>query len=198
MQIYDAVGLAISSAGHRRGAQMGVLRVDHPDIEEFIRAKQKPGALEGFNISIAITDAFMEAVNNDTSFTLMFDKRPHGEINARDLWEQIMRATWDWAEPGVIFIDRINNQNNLKYCETIAATNPCGEQPLPPHGACLLGSFNLVNYLVFSPVNEGRAKGFDFDQMALDIPHVVRAMDNVIDRTRYAIYLGLQRCRQRR
>jgi ribonucleoside-diphosphate reductase alpha chain len=156
---------------------------DHPDIEEFIRAKQEKGKLTGFNISVAVTDEFMKAVESDSRFPLVFEKRVYSEVRARDLWESMMRATWDWAEPGVLFIDRINQSNNLHYCETIAATNPCGEQPLPPFGACLLGSFNLTRYLI-GPV--GRAR-FDHDQLALDIPHIVRAMDNVVDRSRYPL-----------
>lgn len=175
MEIYDAVCHTISSAGHRRGAQMGVLRVDHPDIEEFIRAKQNEDKLRAFNISVGVTDAFMEAVRDDTLFDLTFEGYIYKQVRARALWEEIMRATWDWAEPGVLFIDRINELNNLKYCETIAATNPCGEQPLPPYGACLLGSFNLVKY-----VADGQ---FNFDQLRADIPAVVRAMDNIHDNT---------------
>ena len=127
MKIYDAICHTISSAGHRRGAQMGVLRVDHPDIEEFIKIKQNQTELLAFNISIGITDEFMEAVMADDMFTLKFDGRDYKQIRAKYLWEEIMRSTWDWAEPGVLFIDRINEMNNLHYCETIEATNPCGE-----------------------------------------------------------------------
>lgn len=173
MAIYDAICHTISSAGHRRGAQMGVLRVDHPDIEEFIRAKQNETNLKAFNISVGITDEFMEAVKNDTEFNLRFEGRVYKTVRARHMWEEIMRSTWDWAEPGALFIDRINEWNNLYYCEEIVATNPCGEQPLPPYGACLLGSYNLVKYL-----KDGQ---FAFDQLAADIPHVVRAMDNIHD-----------------
>jgi len=129
MAIFDAICHTISSAGHRRGAQMGVLRVDHPDIEEFIRAKQNEDKLRAFNISVGITDEFMEAVKAGTSFDLTFEGRVHKTVDANALWEEIMRSTWDWAEPGVLFIDRINEMNNLYYCESIAATNPCGEQP---------------------------------------------------------------------
>lgn len=186
MHIYDAVCLATSSSGHRRGAQMGMLRVDHPDIEEFIRAKQNDTALRGFNISLAITDDFMEAVLKEKEFELKFQNRVYRTIDALGLWEKIMRSTWDFAEPGVIFIDTINKQNNLWYCETIAATNPCGEQPLPPFGACLLGSFNLVKYLKPRPVPSVLPIYYiDFDQLEEDIPVVVRGMDNVIDRTKY-------------
>ena len=180
MAIYDAICHTISSAGHRRGAQMGVLRVDHPDIEEFVRAKQNEDKLRAFNISIGITDDFMEAVRNDQQFNLVFDGQIHKTIRARALWEEIMRATWDWAEPGVLFIDRINQGNNLQYCETIAATNPCGEQPLPPYGACLLGSFNLVKYI---HTNDDGSHLFSFEQLKEDIPHIIRAMDNIHDNT---------------
>jgi len=117
MHIFDAVGLATASSGHRRGAQMGVLRVDHPDIEEFVRAKQNHDKLTGFNISVAVTDKFMQAVRDDTDFNLEFNGTVYRTIRANDLWNMIMRSTYDWAEPGVLFIDRINNQNNLKYCE---------------------------------------------------------------------------------
>ena len=181
MGIFDAVCQTIMSAGHRRGAMMAVLRVDHPDIEEFIRAKRNENRLTNFNISVGVTDEFMECVRDDKPFTLQFDERQYRAINAKALWDEIMRNNWDWAEPGVLFLDRINNDNPLWYCETISATNPCGEQPLPPYGACLLGSFNLVKY-----VNEVTKK-FDFVKFKEDIPHVVRAMDNVIDRTSYPL-----------
>ncbi len=181
MPIFDAVCLATSSYGHRRGAQMGVLRVDHPDIEEFIGAKQNDSALRGFNISIAVTDAFMEAALAGNEFDLMWDGKPYKTVDAAALWQKIMRSTYDWAEPGVLFIDRINSMNNLRYIETIAATNPCGEQPLPPYGACLLGSFNLTTYLN----KAGDSYIFDYDRLIKDIPAVVRAMDNVVDRTHY-------------
>ena len=179
MQIYDAICKTIASAGHRRGAQMGVLRVDHPDIEDFIRAKQNSDSLTAFNISIGITDEFMECVRKGSLFNLVFEGRVYNVVDARSLWEEIMRSTWEWAEPGVLFIDKINQMNNLHYCETIAATNPCGEQPLPPYGACLLGSYNLTKYIV--PKNNGFA--FDFDQFEADIPIVTRAMDNIHDNT---------------
>ena len=180
MQIYDAICKTIASAGHRRGAQMGVLRVDHPDIEEFIRAKQNSDQLTAFNISIGVTDDFMVAVAEGTTFDLTFEGRVYKTVNAKNLWEEIMRSTWEWAEPGVLFIDRINDMNNLYYCETIAATNPCGEQPLPPNGACLLGSYNLVKYI--RTTEDGKHK-FDFEQFKADIPIVTRAMDNIHDNT---------------
>lgn len=183
MGIYDAICQTIASSGHRRGAQMGVLRVDHPDIREFIMAKRNSDKLTGFNISVGITDSFMQALTEeDDSFDLVFEGRTYETISAKELWNEIMSSTWDWAEPGVLFIDRINELNNLYYIETIAATNPCGEQPLPPYGACLLGSFNLTKY-----VEIGLGCTFDFTQLKKDIPNVVRAMDNVIDRTIYPL-----------
>ena len=185
MGIFDAVCKTISSAGHRRGAQMGVLRVDHPDIAEFIRIKNNSTTLTQFNLSVGVTDKFMQAVKNDGTFDLEFEGRVYDTINARALWDDILRSTWDWAEPGILFIDRINQKNNLHYCETIAATNPCGEQPLPPNGACLLGSFNLTKYLKENA--EGSSYAFDFDKLKYDIPHVVRAMDNVVDRAVYPL-----------
>lgn len=183
MEIFDAVCRCVASSGHRRGAQMGVLRVDHPDIEEFVEAKQNSHRLTGFNISVAVTDEFMRAVMSGGDFDLRFEGQVYRTVKAADLWEKIMLATWDWAEPGVLFIDRINEMNNLRYCETLAATNPCGEQPLPPYGACLLGSFNLTRYLVEL---EGRYT-FDWAQYQTDIPTVVRAMDNVVDRALYPL-----------
>mgnify|MGYP003632165544 FL=1 len=187
MDIYDAVCNTVSSAGNRRGAQMGVLRIDHPDIEEFIRAKQNDGRLKNFNISVAVTDKFMEALENDEAFDLVWDGKVVDTIDPVALWDEIMRATWEWAEPGVLFIDTINEQNNLRYCETIAATNPCGEQPLPPYGACLLGSFNLVKYIVEEMSFGDDPYTFNWGQFKHDIPHIVRAMDNVVDRTIYPL-----------
>jgi ribonucleoside-diphosphate reductase alpha chain len=184
MEIFDAVCRCTSSSGHRRGAQMGVLRIDHPDILEFVRAKQNETFLRGFNISIAVTDEFMEAKRDGRPFKLRFGGRVYREVDPEELWEAVMRSTWDWAEPGVLFIDRINEMNNLHYCETIAATNPCGEQPLPPFGACLLGSFNLVKYLRRDVLGRWT---FDWRLLELDIPTVVRAMDNVVDRARYPL-----------
>ena len=182
MGIFDAVCQTISSSGHRRGAQMGVLRVDHPDVREFIHAKSNSDKLTGFNVSVGITDKFMEALETGEPFDLVFEGEVYDSIDAAELWDEIMEMTWDWAEPGVLFIDRIKEMNNLFYCEDIAATNPCGEQPLPPYGACLLGSFNLTKY-----VEPGLVHTFDFSQFKKDIPHVVRAMDNVVDRTIYPL-----------
>lgn len=183
MGIFDAVCKTIASAGHRRGAQMGVLRVDHPDIEEFVEAKANSTNLTQFNISVGVTDAFMEAVKKDSTFDLVFDGRVYKTIRARPLWDKILRLTWDWAEPGILFIDRINRKNNLHYVEYIAATNPCGEQPLPPFGACLLGSINLVKYV--KGVAGGRV--INYELLKHDMVHVVRAMDNVVDRAIYPL-----------
>lgn len=183
MDIYDAICKCIASSGHRRGAQMGILRVDHPDIEEFIHSKQNEDRLRGFNISIAITDEFMEAVKDDKTFALKFNGEMYKEISATTLWETIMRSAHDWAEPGVFFIDRVNEMNNLYYCETLETCNPCGEQPLPPFGACLLGSFNLVKYIY---LKSGKFV-FDYPQFKKDIPYVVEAMDNIIDTSLYPL-----------
>jgi ribonucleoside-diphosphate reductase alpha chain len=190
--IFDAYCRATSSAGNRRGAQMMVMRCDHPDIEIFIRAKQAAQEipyefrpLRGFNMSVAVTDKLMECLQSGKSFPLTFNGQVYREVDPIALWEMIMRGTYDWAEPGVLFIDTINRMNNLYYCETIAATNPCGEQPLPPYGACLLGSFNLPKYLRRNTIlNEW---DFDWEQLQIDIPEVVRAMDNVVDRARYPL-----------
>ena len=190
MSIFDAICKCIASSGHRRGAQMGVLRVDHPDIEEFIHAKQNSDRLTGFNISIGITDEFMQAVIEGDTFDLTWRGEVYSTIDARALWEKIMRSTWDWAEPGVLFIDAINDANNLRYCETIAATNPCGEQPLPPNGACLLGSFNLTRYIISegsTPMTARHGPEFDWEQFAADIKPVVRAMDRVVDIASYPL-----------
>lgn len=179
MGIFDSVCQTIASSGHRRGAQMGVLRIDHPDIEQFITAKQNSTSLTGFNISVGVTDEFMRCLKEERPFPLTYEGKVYKEVDPVALWDMIMRSTWDWAEPGVLFIDTINNMNNLHYCETIAATNPCGEQPLPQFGACLLGSFNLTKYVW--------DKTFDFGAYVRDIHVVVRAMDNVVDRTIYPL-----------
>ena len=187
MGIFDAVCKTIASAGHRRGAQMAVLRVDHPDIETFIRAKNNSTELTQFNMSVGVTDEFMQAVKDDADFDLVFEGQVYRTVSASALWDDILRSTWDWAEPGILFIDRINKKNNLHYCETIAATNPCGEQPLPPNGACLLGSFNLVKYVKHNGIQSGDKATFDYEKLKADIPHVVRAMDNVVDRAVYPL-----------
>ena len=183
MDVFDALCKCILSAGHRRGAQMGVLRIDHPDVEEFISAKCNHTTLSNFNISLGVTDEFMVAVRNDDNFDLVFEGRVYRTVKARALWDRVLRATWDWADPGVLFLDTINNKNNLYYCETIAATNPCGEQPLPPYGACLLGSINMTKYII--TILDGF--GFDYEQLWEDLPHIIRAQDNIVDRAIYPL-----------
>ncbi len=184
MDVWDAMCRTIMSAGSRRGAMMATMRCDHPDIEEFITAKSDPARLRNFNLSVLVTDAFMEAVKADGTWELRFGDAVHRTLVARDLWNRIMRATYDYAEPGVIFIDRINTMNNLAYCETIAATNPCGEQPLPPYGACLLGSINLSR-LVENAFEEDAA----LNEAALEdlVGTAVRMMDNVVDASRFPL-----------
>ena len=189
MKIFDAVCQTIASSGHRRGAQMAVFPVSHPDIFEFINAKTNENALTGFNVSVAVTDEFMECLENNKPFDLKFEGKVYQTVDPNEIWEAIMRNTFDWAEPGIIFIDRINQENNLYYCEEIEATNPCGEQPLPPFGACNLGSFNLVKYVETKlPHDAFSDKTFNFDQFVTDIAVVVRAMDNVIDNTTYPLH----------
>ncbi|MBE0533151.1 MAG: adenosylcobalamin-dependent ribonucleoside-diphosphate reductase [Rhodospirillales bacterium] len=184
MDVWDAMCRTIMSAGSRRGAMMAVMRCDHPDIEAFIEAKRQPGRLRMFNLSVLATDAFMQAVREDAAWELKFDGTTYRSLPARELWDKIMRATYAYAEPGVIFIDRINRLNNLAYCETIRATNPCGEQPLPPYGACLLGSVNLAR-LVEAPFTEQAA----IPEAVLDslVRVAVRAMDNVIEVSRFPL-----------
>lgn len=184
MDVWDAMCRTIMSAGHRRGAMMATLRCDHPDIEAFIDAKREPGRLRMFNLSVLVTDAFMRAVKEDAPWELRFGDTTFKVLRARELWDKIMRATYAYAEPGVIFIDRINRRNNLAYCESIAATNPCGEQPLPPYGACLLGSINLAR-LIENPFEAEAA----IDLEALDrlTRTAIRLLDNVIDISRFPL-----------
>ncbi len=184
MDVWDAMCRTIMSAGSRRGAMMATMRCDHPDIEDFITAKQDSARLRMFNLSVLVTDDFMDAVKAEGSWDLVFGGEVVRTVKALDLWNLIMRSTYDFAEPGVIFIDRINAANNLSYCETIAATNPCGEQPLPPYGACLLGSINLAR-LVAEPF-EPHA---ELDVEALDdlVRTAVRMMDNVVDASRFPL-----------
>ncbi|MEL6565966.1 MAG: adenosylcobalamin-dependent ribonucleoside-diphosphate reductase [Pseudomonadota bacterium] len=184
MDVWDAMCRTIMSAGSRRGAMMATMRCDHPDIEDFITAKSDAARLRMFNVSVLVTDAFMDAVKADGPWELVFDGRVYKTLQARDLWNAIMRSTYDYAEPGVIFIDRINAANNLQYCETIAATNPCGEQPLPPYGACLLGSINLAR-LVSDPFET--AASLDEDALADLVGTAVRMMDNVVDASRFPL-----------
>ena len=184
MDVWDAMCRTIMSAGSRRGAMMATMRCDHPDIVDFIGAKADSARLRMFNLSVLVSDAFMEAVKADGPWELSFDGKVYRTLPARDLWNRIMRATYDYAEPGVIFIDRINTANNLNYIETISATNPCGEQPLPPYGACLLGSVNLAR-LVSKPFEEGA----HLCETALTqvVQTAVRMMDNVVDASRFPL-----------
>ncbi|MGC8527747.1 adenosylcobalamin-dependent ribonucleoside-diphosphate reductase [Acidiphilium sp.] len=178
MDVWDSMCRTIMSAGARRGAMMATMRCDHPDIEAFIAAKREPGRLRNFNLSVLVTDDFMRAVEADAAWDLMFEGKVYRTLQARALWEAITRATYDYAEPGVIFIDRINKRNNLYYCETIHATNPCGEQPLPPYGACLLGSINLAR-LVRDPFGPGAR--IDEAELAELVTIAVRMLDDTID-----------------
>jgi ribonucleoside-diphosphate reductase alpha chain len=184
MDVWDAMCRTIMSAGSRRGAMMATMRCDHPDVEDFIAAKSDPARLRMFNMSVLITDPFMDAVKADGPWDLVFKDKVYRTIQARDLWNRIMQATYDFAEPGVIFIDRINAANNLNYCETIAATNPCGEQPLPPYGACLLGSINMAR-LVADPFEE--AAHLDIDALNGLVATAVRMMDNVVDVSKFPL-----------
>ena len=178
MDVWDAMCRTIMSAGHRRGAMMATMRCDHPDIEAFIEAKREAGRLRMFNLSVLVTDALMTALKEDAPWELKFGGTTFKVLRARDLWDKVMRATYSYAEPGVIFIDRINRRNNLHYCETISATNPCGEEPLPPYGACLLGSINLAA-LVRNPFSaEAR---LDMAELERLVPVAIRLMDNVVD-----------------
>jgi len=195
MDVWDAMCRTIMSAGARRGAMMATLRCDHPDIEAFIEAKREPGRLRMFNLSVLVTDAFMQAVAADAPWPLVFEGTVYREVRARDLWTRIMQATYAYAEPGVIFIDRINRLNNLWYIEEISATNPCGEQPLPPYGACLLGSINLAS-LVLDPF--GEAARLDTDRLKRLVPVAVRMMDNVVDVSRFPLPAQTEEARGKR
>ncbi len=184
MDVWDAMCRTIMSAGQRRGAMMGTMRCDHPDIEDFIAAKADAKRLRNFNLSVLVTDPFVAAVKADGDWQLIFAGKVYKTVRARALWGQIMRATYDYAEPGVIFIDRINAANNLSYCETIAATNPCGEQPLPPYGACLLGSLNLAR-LISKPFTDHAA--LDMARLEELTAIAIRFLDNVIDVSGYPL-----------
>ncbi len=184
MDVWDAMCRTIMSAGARRGAMMATLRCDHPDIEAFIDAKSDPARLRNFNLSVLVTDAFVRAVRNDEPWNLTFGGKVYRTVQARALWDRMMRATYDYAEPGVVFIDRINAENNLAYCEEISATNPCGEQPLPPHGACLLGSINLARLIDKPFTREAR---LDEARLEALTATAVRFLDNVIDISNYPL-----------
>jgi len=195
MDVWDAMCRTIMSAGSRRGAMMATMRCDHPDIESFITAKSDPARLRMFNMSVLVTDPFMDAVKADGPWDLTFGGKVYHTVQARDLWNKIMQATYDYAEPGVIFIDRINSANNLNYVEQIAATNPCGEQPLPPYGACLLGSINLAR-LVTNPFD----KDAELDPEALNklVATAVRMMDNVVDVSKFPLEAQAQEAQNKR
>jgi ribonucleoside-diphosphate reductase alpha chain len=184
MDVWDAMCRTIMSAGARRGAMMGTMRCDHPDIEAFIDAKSDASRLRNFNLSVLVTDAFMAAVRDDRPWDLVFAGKVYRTLPARALWDRIMRATYDYAEPGVIFIDRINRQNSLAYCEQIFATNPCGEEPLPPYGACLLGSLNLAQF-VDEPFSA--TARIDTAQLERRARLAVRFLDNMIDISNYPL-----------
>jgi ribonucleoside-diphosphate reductase alpha chain len=184
MDCWDAMCRTVESAGQRRGAMMGCLRIDHPDIEAFIDAKRDPARLRNFNISVLVTDEFMKTLAVGGEWPLGFEGRVYRTVTAAELWERLMRATYDTAEPGVIFVDRVNQANNLAHCETISASNPCGEQMLPPYGACLLGSINLARL-----VNRPFQTDAELDEEALGAltRTAVRMLDNVIDLSRYPL-----------
>mgnify|MGYP003575689007 CR=1 FL=1 len=184
MDVWDSMCRTILSAGQRRGAMMGCLRIDHPDIEAFIDAKRDPLRLRNFNVSVLVPDAFMEALQADADWPLTFGGVTYRTVRARDLWNRLMQATYDVAEPGVIFVDRVNARNNLAHCETISASNPCGEQMLPPYGACLLGSINLAR-LVPTPFEPGAA--LDEERLGELTRTAIRFLDNVIDVSRFPL-----------
>ncbi len=187
MHIWDAMCATMLSTGARRGAMMATLRCDHPDIEAFVDAKRDPAVLRHFNLSVLVSDAFMAAVQDDRDWPLVFpasDAAPVRTLRARELWQRILRAAYDTAEPGVLFVDQINRDNTLHDRETLTATNPCGEIPLPPYGACDLGSLNLASFVVSPFAADAR---LDLDALAGSAAVAVRFLDNVIDVSRYPL-----------
>ncbi|MEE8597829.1 MAG: adenosylcobalamin-dependent ribonucleoside-diphosphate reductase [bacterium] len=184
IDIFNSVGKCISSSGHRRGAQLAALNIGHPDIEEYINVKQNTHMLTNFNLSVSVTDEFMNSlIQNKPFFDLKFNNIVYAQVNPKKLWEMLMRSCYDWGEPGILFVDTINRMNNLKYCEDIRTTNPCGEQPLPPFGACLLGSFNLVKYIKYVD----KMVVFDYKMLISHIKPIVMMFDNIISTARYPL-----------
>ena len=200
INVFDQSCSTVESAGARRGAQMGVLRIDHPDVHEFITAKRTPGRWNNFNVSVGMSDAFMQALNDNQPWELVHKAKPgaalvaqgafqrtdglwvYQTVDAREMWDTVMRSAYDFAEPGILFLDNINQDNNLRYCESIAATNPCGEQPLPPYGCCDLGPIILTRF-VRHPFGFDGEPAFDFEAFESSVATQVRALDNVLEVT---------------
>ena len=205
INVFDQSCSTVESAGARRGAQMGVLRIDHPDVLEFMTAKRTPGRWNNFNVSVGVSDQFMNAVKNDLSWQLIHKARPgellllqgvkqredglwiYAEMPAREIWQTVMQSAYDFAEPGILFLDNINRDNNLAYCETLEATNPCGEQPLPPYGCCDLGPVILPKFVQNPFGMEGTAPSFNFEAFTQAVFTQVRVLDNVLDLTHWPL-----------